>query len=473
MKRAFDSQEILLTQFIPCKIYVFVSLLLALFCSTSIAFAQNSNNSIDSINRLTNLDYQEMKSKLGIGETRPGPSGDPKNANAANTDESKVTPYTLPDLLLDKTGKTISIPAEWWDTRRPELAEDLENEMYGRLPYNLPVVNWTVTEVREVKVGPYTVREKVLSGIVDNSSHPEIEVRMEMIVGTPMHELNPVPLVLEFGFIRSPFGGDEPASENYFVAHYEPRWKQQLISQGWGYAILVPNSIQADHGAGLKSGIIGLANKGQSRTPEQWGVLRAWAWGASKAIDYFEKDKDVDPARIAIEGTSRYGKAALVAMAFEPRISLGFIGSSGAGGAALLRRNFGEQVENLASSGQYHWFSGNFIKYASLLQANDLPIDAHSLIALCAPRGVFISAGSPQIEGQWIDAKGMFLAGVHASPAYELLGKKGLNETQFPFIGTAMSDGEIAFRQHAGGHTTGPNWSTWIAWASKYWDNKK
>jgi hypothetical protein len=234
--------------------HAFVFLLLALFCSISSGCAQDSNNARDSINRLTNLDFQEMKSRLGIGETRQGPSGDPNSPNAANTDESKVKPYTLPDLLLDKSGKTISSPDEWWDYRRAELVEDLEKEMYGRLPNNLPDVNWTIIEVRDVKVGPYAVREKVLSGIVDNSSYPEIEVRIEMVVGTPAQMGKPVPLVLEFGFIRSPFGGDVAEPENYFVAPYEPRWKQQLISQGWGYAIIVPSSIQADNGFG-ESGI--------------------------------------------------------------------------------------------------------------------------------------------------------------------------------------------------------------------------
>jgi hypothetical protein len=152
---------------------------------------------------------------------------------------------------------------------------------------------------------------------------------------------------------------------------------------------------------------------------------------------------------------------------------LGFIGSSGAGGAKILRRVFGEQVENLASSGEYHWFAGNFIKYASKLTPDDLPVDAHELVALCSPRPIFISGGSPHVEGQWIDAKGMFIAGAHAGSVYRLLGKKDLGTMEFPKLGTALVDGEIAFRQHAGGHSTGPNWSTWIAWACRYWGDCK
>ncbi|HSG67160.1 MAG TPA: hypothetical protein VK994_00540, partial [Bacteroidales bacterium] len=224
----------------------------------------------------------------------------------------------------------------------------------------------------------------------------------------------------------------------------------------------------ADNGAGLRSGIIGLTNKGEARKPDDWGTLRAWAWGASRAIDYFEMDDKIDETRIGIEGLSRYGKAAIVAMAYETRIAIGFIGSSGAGGAKILRRNLGEQVENLASSAEYHWFAGNFIKYAGPLTVNDLPVDAHELVALCAPRPVFISAGSAAVEGSWIDAKGSFEAGVHAGPVYELLGKAPLETNIFPAEQTNLAKGDIAFRQHEGGHTTGPNWPFFIEFAERY-----
>jgi hypothetical protein len=134
----------------------------------------------------------------------------------------------------------------------------------------------------------------------------------------------------------------------------------------------------------------------------------------------------------------------------------------------LLRRNLGEQVENLVSSGEYHWFAGNFIKYGGPLTTTDLPVDAHQLVALCAPRPVFISSGAPDVEGQWVDAKGMFLGGMHAGPVYRLLGKNDLGAKEFPAQETTLTDGEIAFRQHEGGHTTGPNWPYFIRFASRY-----
>ncbi len=247
-----------------------------------------------------------------------------------------------------------------------------------------------------------------------------------------------------------------------------PGWQEQVLAKGWGCAILVPNSIQADNGAGLTRGIIGLCNRGQPRKVDDWGALRAWAWGASRALDYFETDKSVDAKQVGIEGLSRYGKAAIVAMAYDERFAIGFIGSSGEGGVKLHRRKFGELVENVASSGEYHWMAGNFLKYAGPLTWNDLPVDSHELVALCAPRPVFISVGSPQVEGGWVDAKGMFLAAVGAGPVYKLLGKKDLGTTVFPPQETALIDGEVAFRQHGGGHTTGPNWPTFLRFADRY-----
>ena len=435
------------------------------------ADAQFSQADRDSINKYTWIDYNQMLGQLNIDQEnlRPGPSGNPNDKNAANSIESRVKDYDLPPLLLLKNGVEVKTPEMWWNHRRKEIVEDLEKEMYGRLPENIPDVEWRMEATADTTVGNYPVKERLMKGIVDNSKFPKIKVEIELLVVTPANNIGPVPMVIHFGWIRNPWNS-EPIKAISLISSGEPTWQEQLISKGWGYAILVPGSIQADNGAGLTKGIIGLTNEGRYRKPDEWGSLRAWAWGASKAIDFFETDPEIDAGRIAIEGLSRYGKAAVVAMAFEPRISLGFIGSSGAGGTKILRRNFGEQLENLASSGEYHWFCGNFIKYKGPLTVDDLPVDAHSLIALCAPRPVFISSGSPMVEGNWVDGKGMFLGGFHADKVYNLLGKRGLGTSEFPVLGYPLVNGDLAFRQHAGGHSTGPNWSIWIAWASKYWN---
>ena len=156
----------------------------------------------------------------------------------------------------------------------------------------------------------------------------------------------------------------EPAGAEEGVGH-RSAFTEQLIAGGWGYALIDPASIQPDNGAGLTKGIIGLTNKGQPRKPEDWGSLRAWAWGASRGLDYLETDKAVDARRAGIEGVSRYGKAALVTMAFDTRFAVVLVGSSGEGGAKPHRRNFGEAVENLTGAGEYHWMAGNFLKYGA------------------------------------------------------------------------------------------------------------
>lgn len=430
--------------------------------------AQDYRKTMDSLNQLSQQDHKKMLALLHIDSLRPGPSGNPKAPNAANTDESKATPYPkLPDPLMLKNGKKVTTAKMWWEKRRPEIVEDFDREIFGRVPKNVPKVNWEVISTTNETNGDVPVITKKLLGHVDNSSYPSIKVDIQLTLTTPANAKGPVPVIMEFGFIFPP-GFRMPSPPAGTPAQTGPTWQQQLLAKGWGYAVIIPTSYQADNGAGLTQGIIGLVNKGQPRKADDWGALRAWAWGASRALDYFETDKAVDAKQVGIEGLSRFGKATVVTMAYDPRFAIAFIGSSGAGGVKLLRRVFGEQVENLASSGEYHWFAPNFIKYAGPLTPNDLPVDAHELVALCAPRPVFISSGSPQVEGNWVDAKGMFLGGVYAGPVYKLLGKKDLGTMEMPPIETGLTDGDIAFRQHSGGHTTGPNWPAFITFASRY-----
>jgi hypothetical protein len=417
-------------------------------------------------------DHKRMMELLHIEKLRPGANPRDKNApNAVNYDEAKANPYPkLPDPLRLKDGKKVTTPEMWWKQRRPEIVEDFDREIYGRVPKDTPKVKWEVTARNEEKVGDVPVVTKRLLGHVDNSSYPHIKVDIQLTLTTPAEAKGPVPVMMEFGF---GFGGRGfgPPRGGRGRGPAGPTWQQQVLAKGWGYAIIVPNSIQADNGGGLTRGIIGLCNKGRPRKLDDWGSLRAWAWGASRALDYFETDRAVDAKRVGIEGLSRYGKAALVTMAYDERFAIGFIGSSGEGGAKLHRRNFGELVENVAGSGEYHWVAGNFLKYAGPLKWDDLPVDAHELIALCAPRPVFISYGAatgPGAEGQWVDQRGSFMAAVAAGPVYELLGKKGLGTDKFPAQETALIDGEVAFRQHSGGHTTGPNWPTFLKFAERY-----
>jgi hypothetical protein len=418
-------------------------------------------------------DHQRVLDLLHISLLRAGPDSDPASPHAANYDESKANPYpTLADPLVLTSGEKVTTAKAWWTKRRPEIVESFDREIYGRVPKLTPRVNWEVAGTTREIVGGVPAITKKLVGHVDNSSYPAISVDIEASVTTPAASKGRVPVMMEFGF--------DPAVMRRLLARLEargqkipppppgPTWQEQVLAQGWGYAVIIPTSFQADDGAGLTQGIIGLCNKGQPRKLDDWGALRAWAWGASRMLDYLETDKAVDAKRVGIEGLSRYGKAALVTMAYDQRFAIALIGSSGAGGAKLLRRNFGETVENLAATSEYHWMAGDFLKYAGPLTPKDLPVDAHELIALAAPRPVFISCGSPQVEGGWVDDKGQFMAEVAAGPVYKLLGKKGLGTTDMPPIGTSLVAGDLAFRQHEGGHTDAPNWPAFLQFASRY-----
>ena len=407
-----------------------------------------------------------MMDQLGITSLRPGPSGNEQAPNHANYDESTANPFpALPDVLTLKDGRRVTTAAVWWSQRRKEIVEDFEREVYGRIPANTPRVSWQVTETARASVGAYPVVRKHVVGHVDNSSYPLISVDIQLTLITPAAAQGPVPAMIMF---RGTAGADPPATE-------------QLIADGWGCVFLDPASIQADNGAGLTRGIIGLVNKGQPRRPDDWGALRAWSWGAARALDYLETDRAVDATRVGIEGVSRYGKAALVTMAFEPRFAVVLVGSSGEGGAKLHRRHWGEAVENLTGTGEYHWMAGNFLKYGAAAasfgsrNAGDIPVDAHELIALCAPRLTFISYGVPEKgDARWLDHQGSYMAAVAAGRVFRLLGAKDLGTSddyrteRMPAVNAGLLDGQLAWRQHDGGHTDGPNWTYFIRWAGTF-----
>ena len=428
-------------------------------------------------------DHQNMKEQLGIKALRPGPNGNaaPGAPNAANYDPAKANPYPdLPEVLTLKNGKKVTSSAMWWNQRRPEIVEDFDREVLGRVPKNAPKVTWTVTEtVSDGVVGGLPVIGKRVVGHADNSAYPAINVDIQMTLVTPANAKGPVPVLMMFGGGGLP----EPASANApapVARNGHLPSTVQLIAAGWGYASINPDSIQADNGEGLTKGIIGLVNKGQARKPDDWGSLRAWAWGAARGLDYLETVPAVDAKRVGIEGVSRYGKAALVTMAYDTRFAVVLVGSSGEGGAKLHRRNFGEAVENLTGSGEYHWMAGNFLKYGASeatfgsKTAGDIPVDAHELIALCAPRATFISYGVPEKgDANWLDHQGSYMAAVAAGPVFRLLGARDLGEKEdyhtakMPAVNVGMLDGELAWRQHDGGHEDQSNMKYFIEWASK------
>jgi len=433
------------------------------------------------LQKLTDEDHADMLAQQGIKSLRPGRNGStaPGTPNPANYDQARANPYPdWPDPLTLKDGVKVTTAELWWQRRRPEIVEDFAREIVGRAPAQLPKVLWEVTETTHTTVGGQPVVARQVIGHLDNSSCPQISVDIRMVVVLPENAKGPVPVLVMFGWGTMP-GMPQPRFGN-MPDPAAPPSTDQLIAAGWGYVSLNPNSVQADSGSGLTQGIIGLANQGRRRKPDDWGALRAWAWGASRALDYLETLPAVDAKHVGIEGVSRYGKAALVAMAFEPRFAAVLVGSSGEGGAKPHRRDFGEAVENLTSSGEYHWMAGNFLKYGAAeaafgsKNAGDLPVDAHELIALCAPRPTFLSYGIPEKgDANWLDQQGSFMATVAAGPVFRLLGARDLGVSddyrvaQMPPVNTDLLKGELAWRQHDGGHEDRSNMSFFVAWANR------
>jgi len=497
---------------------VFVCVLALLFAATATLQAQTP---CTPVTFTADQDLQNMMGQLGIKTLRPGFNGSANAPNQANYDESKANPFpTIPDPLTLNDGSKVTTPEMWWKQRRPQLVDAFSKDVYGFVPTNVPRVTWTVTTVDHEMIGFTPVIAKELIGEVDNSGCPAISVKIHMTLVTPANAKGPVPVLMQFtraGFPNpnEPRGDDldrinaawkavlvqqDPSLKDIFAQH--PAWQPltespffqppqlnadgdppnewELVAAGWGFVRFDPASVQADNAAGLTRGIIGLVNKGQPRKPDDWGALRAWAWGAARGLDYLETDPTVDAKHVGIEGVSRYGKAALVTMAFDDRFAMVLVGSSGKGGATLLRRNFGEGVENL-STGEYYWMAGNFIKFDAFeasfgsMNPGDLPVDSNELIALCAPRLTFISYGLPEKgDARWLDHEGSWMATVDASRVFALLGAKGLavegdyKTAAMPPFNHGLLDGQLAWRQDDGGHTDAPNMKWFIQWADGF-----
>ena len=430
---------------------------------------------------------QRIMNELKISAIPPGAV----SSSPATYNEAEANPYpNLPDPLTLKNGQKVTSASVWRSKRRAEILEDFQREIYGRTPKNVPKVAWKVVNTIDGADGDIPTVTKQLLGFVDNSAYPSLNVIIQATLTTPAKATRGVPVIIQFGggVVPLPEGTAAPANPclppGGFGARAggpppqpAPTWQQQILAKGWGYANLNTGSVQGDCGAGLIAGIIGLVNKGQPRKLDDWGALSAWGWGASRLLDYMETDKAVDAKRVGVTGHSRAGKAALVAMAFDERFAIGYISSSGHGGAKLHRRKYGETIENVANT-YYHWMAGNYLKYTA--RWDTMPVDSHELIALCAPRPVFLSAGNNPgpvaadgtvaVNDAWVDAKGSFLAAVAAGPVYRLLGARDLGTTEFPAIDTAIIDGDLGFRQHTAGHTPAPTWPTFLTFASRYFD---
>jgi hypothetical protein len=385
------------------------------------------------------------------------PDGNPvrlakATGHVSNYSEDKVPPYTLPDPLLLSDGQKVTTPELWVKKRRPEILKFYQAEIYGRIPANAPKVTWEVTETDPKARDGAAVMRRVVGRMGDKSGGP----KMTLTIYAPTKSEKPVPVLLSitFGFLsgRAPKSGSfDPIAE--------------VLGRGWAYATVAYGDIQPDRADRWSDGVIGLTLKdGQSRPAEdEWGTISAWAWGISRSIDFFETDRLIDAKRVAITGVSRLGKTVLWAGAQDERVAAVFSVVPGEMGASLIRRDWGETLDDMAQN--FAWqFASNFQKWVG--KWNDLPVDQHMLISLCAPRLVYVNGGKTD---QWSDPKGEFLALVAAGPVYRLLGAKDLGVTEVPEFDKPVTTGSLAFHYHSSGHNAVPaDWKAFLDFAERH-----
>jgi hypothetical protein len=409
------------------------------------------------------------------------PKGNPvrlakATGHVSNYSEDKVAPYTLPDPLVMNSGARVTTAEQWLKERRPEILNLYRTEIYGRVPANAPKVTWEVTETDANARDGKAVMKRLVGRMGDKPDGP----RMNMAFYLPAKTNAPVPVLLSLTFGPRPVARPQDAGK----AVQKPADAEgkadakaggpgpggfdsvgEVLGRGWGFASLSYTDIQPDQADRWAEGVIGLTRKeGQTRpAPDEWGTISAWAWGISRAIDYLEADKAVDANHIAIMGVSRLGKTVLWAGAQDERVAAVFSVVSGEMGAALIRRDWGETLDDMAERFSYQ-FAGNLQKWVG--KWDELPIDQHMLIALCAPRPVYVNGG---LTDQWSDPKGEFLAMVAAGPVYRLLGKKDLGVTEVPPLDAPITAGDLAFHYHSGGHMAVPaDWKAFLDFAERH-----
>jgi hypothetical protein len=392
-----------------------------------------------------------------------------------NYSEDSVGTYTLPNPLLLNNGKTVRSADEWLKKRRPEIIRLYEENQFGKMPGRPAGLHFNVFDKGTPVFNGKAIRKQVTVYFTsDTSSH-----KMDILFYVPAAAIKPVPLLLHIafsaninvindagikdGYVWTREGKRIPAKE----ATYPNKLNiESFIEQGIGVATVYYGDIEPDFKEGIQHGIRNVYFKPGQTQPaaDEWGTIAAWSWGLSRAMDYFETDKQVDAKRIALFGVSRLGKTVLWAGAHDTRFAMVIANCSGEGGAALSRRNYGETIKHLSHPTRYAYqFCPNYQKYGD--SVNQFPVDGHMLISLMAPRPLLLQTGDADY---WSDPKGEFLAAVAATPVYHLFNKQGMETTAMPPAGEMILN-TLGYSMHSGGHGTVPtDWNVALEFMKKY-----
>jgi hypothetical protein len=393
-----------------------------------------------------------------------------------NYSEDSLGTYTLPDVLTLQNGKKVNDAKTWTEKRRPEIVNLFEEHQFGKMPSKPADMSFNVFDKGTEVLGGKAIRKQVTVYFTKDTSEP----KMDLLIYLPAKTNKPSPLLLIINFSANSNAVDDPGvkpgevwtRDGKKVPASQSRAFGKInvdtfVSQGIGVATVYYGDIEPDFKAGIKYGIRSLYLKPGMNEPaaNEWGAISAWAWGLSRAMDYFQTDKQIDAKRVALQGTSRLGKTVLWAGAHDPRFKLVIASCSGEGGAALSRRNYGESINHMTDTSRYYYqFAPNRHNYSG--DPNQSPVDAHMLVALMAPRPLLLQTGDTDY---WSDPKGEFLAAVAAEPVYKLFGKKGPGTDVMPKAGEQTMLNTLGYYMHAGGHGTIPSdWPIFIQYMKKY-----
>ena len=396
------------------------------------------------------------------------------SAQPINTEESKVPSYTLPDPLLTEAGKVVKNRRQWEKVRRPELMALFETEMFGKMPGKPVDMHFKLLSSDAEALGGKATRKEV--AVYFDAAE---KVYMVLLMYVPNDRKGPVPAFLGVNFkgnhgtttdpeVSMPtdqqlegYGPNYKLQERGANAH---RWPYEyVISQGYAVVTFSREDVDPDWHDGFRNGVHAVMDKGLERKADSWGTVATWSWGLSRALDYLETDKDIDSRKVAVIGHSRLGKAALWAGAVDQRFALVISNNSGCSGAAISRRQFGEHLLRINTTFP-HWFCENYKKYNS--KEDTLPFDQHELIAMIAPRPVYVASAS---SDHWADPKGEMLALANASPVYELYGYEGFHAEELPPVNTPMVTDRMGYHMREGKHNIVLyDWQQYVAFADKY-----